>query len=164
MKRIIALILALVMSASFVACSSDKEFVDSESTEISVTENSNLFEAFQEEANEMAESSDANVESSVDESKVRDVNNEFDSVYLEWKYSNWETASDADRGKCVIAYVGFLGNVLGWSVKAEDQSEEQMTALTEALESALKANSDITVREYVIYSLNNDPDNEPVSE
>ncbi len=158
MKRTILVLLTLIMLLSFTACSSSETEESTETTEASTeSSSSNGFEAFQDEANSLAESSDANAEeSSEDDGKVNTVNNDYDTVYLQWKYSNWESASDEDRRKCAIAYLGYYGDVLGWEVTEEDQTDQQLEKIETSLEGALENNQDFTVQEIILYILSED--------
>lgn len=162
MKRTLYIILGIAFILTLSACSSSDSAessvnTDTESTAVSskTAESSNPYAAFQEEANALAESSDANA-SSDDSSTVSTVKNEYDSVYLQWKYSNWESASDADRRKCAEAYLGYYGDVLGWKVSDADKSDEQLQKIEESLSGALKKNPDFSVQEIVIYILSED--------
>ncbi len=163
MKRTLYIILGIVFVLSLSACSSSDSAestsnTDTESTAVSSesANSSNPYEAFQEEANALAESSDANASSESDSSTVSTVNNEYDSVYLQWKYSNWESASDADRRKCAEAYLGYYGDVLGWKVSDADKSDEQLEKIEDSLSGALKNNPDFSVQEIIIYILSED--------
>ena len=171
MKHTILVLLTLIMLLSFTACSSSESEEGSadestETTEVSSESSSaNGFEAFQDEANSLAESSDANVEeSSEDDGKVNTVNNDYDTVYLQWKYSNWESASDEDRRKCAIAYLGYYGDVLGWEVTEEDMTDEQLEKIETSLEGALENNQDFTVQEIILYILSEDSSSSTSSE
>jgi hypothetical protein len=173
MKRTILVLLTLIMLLSFTACSSSETEESSadestETTEVSSESSSaNGFEAFQDEANSLAESSDANVEESSeseDDGKVSTVNNDYDTVYLQWKYSNWESASDEDRRKCAIAYLGYYGDVLGWKVTEDDQTDEQLEKIETSLEGALENNQDFTVQEIILYILSEDSSSSESSE
>ncbi len=162
MKRTLYIILGIAFILTLSACSSNDSAessvnTETESTAVSnvTTENSNPYEAFQNEASALAESSDANA-SSEDDTAVSTVKNEYDSVYLQWKYSNWESASDADRRKCAEAYLGYYGDVLGWKVSDEDKSDEQLKKIEESLSGALKKNPDFSVQEIVVYILSED--------
>ncbi len=162
MKRTLYIILGIAFILTLSACSSNDSAessvnTETESTAVSnvTTENSNPYEAFQNEASALAESSDANA-SSEDSTAVSTVKNEYDSVYLQWKYSNWESASDADRRKCAEAYLGYYGDVLGWRVSDEDKSDEQLQKIEESLSGALKKNPDFSVQEIVVYILSED--------
>lgn len=162
MKRTLYIILGIAFILSLSACSSSDSAessinTETESTAVSSesTESSNPYEAFQDEASTLAESSDANA-SSEDDTAVSTVKNEYDSVYLQWKYSNWESASDADRRKCAEAYLGYYGDVLGWKVSDEDKSDEQLQKIEESLSGALKKNPDFSVQEIVVYILSED--------
>ncbi len=162
MKRTLYIILGIAFILTLSACSSNDSAessvnTETESTAVSnvTTENSNPYEAFQNEASALAESSDANA-SSEDDTAVSTVKNEYDSVYLQWKYSNWESASDADRRKCAEAYLGYYGDVLGWKVSDEDKSDEQLQKIEESLSGALKKNPDFSVQEIVVYILSED--------
>ncbi len=162
MKRTLYIILGIAFILTLSACSSNDSAessanTDTESTTVSseTAESSNPYAAFQEEASALAESSDANA-SSDDSSTVSTVKNEYDSVYLQWKYSNWESASDADRRKCAEAYLGYYGDVLGWKVSDADKSDEQLQKIEESLSGALKKNPDFSVQEIVIYILSED--------
>ncbi len=162
MKRTLYIILGIAFILTLSACSSNDSAessvnTETESTAVSnvTTENSNPYEAFQNEASALAESSDANA-SSEDSTAVSTVKNEYDSVYLQWKYSNWESASDADRRKCAEAYLGYYGDVLGWKVSDEDKSDEQLKKIEESLSGALKKNPDFSVQEIVVYILSED--------
>ncbi len=162
MKRTLYIILGIAFILILSACSSNDSAessvnTETESTAVSnvTTENSNPYEAFQNEASALAESSDANA-SSEDDTAVSTVKNEYDSVYLQWKYSNWESASDADRRKCAEAYLGYYGDVLGWKVSDEDKSDEQLKKIEESLSGALKKNPDFSVQEIVVYILSED--------
>lgn len=162
MKRTLYIILGIAFILSLSACSSSDSAessinTETESTAVSSesTESSNPYEAFQDEASALAESSDANA-SSEDDTAVSTVKNEYDSVYLQWKYSNWESASDADRRKCAEAYLGYYGDVLGWKVSDEDKSDEQLQKIEESLSGALKKNPDFSVQEIVVYILSED--------
>lgn len=162
MKRTLYIILGIAFILTLSACSSSDSAEssansDTESTAVSseTAESSNPYAAFQEEASALAESSDANT-SSDDSSTVSTVKNEYDSVYLQWKYSNWESASDADRRKCAEAYLGYYGDVLGWKVSDADKSDEQLQKIEESLSGALKKNPDFSVQEIVIYILSED--------
>lgn len=162
MKRTLYIILGIAFILSLSACSSSDSAESSINTETESTavsnetaESSNPYEAFQDEANALAESSDANA-SSEDDTAVSIVKNEYDSVYLQWKYSNWESASDADRRKCAEAYLGYYGDVLGWKVSDEDKSDEQLQKIEESLSGALKKNPDFSVQEIIVYILSED--------
>ncbi len=162
MKRTLYIILGIAFILSLSACSSSDSAessinTETESTAVSSesTESSNPYEAFQDEASALAESSDANA-SSEDDTAVSIVKNEYDSVYLQWKYSNWESASDADRRKCAEAYLGYYGDVLGWKVSDEDKSDEQLQKIEESLSGALKKNPDFSVQEIIVYILSED--------
>lgn len=162
MKRTLYIILGIAFILTLSACSSNDSAESSVNTETEsaavsnvTTENSNPYEAFQNEASALAESSDANA-SSEDDTAVSTVKNEYDSVYLQWKYSNWESASDADRRKCAEAYLGYYGDVLGWKVSDEDKSDEQLKKIEESLSGALKKNPDFSVQEIVVYILSED--------
>lgn len=162
MKRTLFIILGIAFILSLSACSSSDSAessinTETESTAVSSesTESSNPYEAFQDEASALAESSDANA-SSEDDTAVSTVKNEYDSVYLQWKYSNWESASDADRRKCAEAYLGYYGDVLGWKVSDEDKSDEQLQKIEESLSGALKKNPDFSVQEIIVYILSED--------
>ncbi len=162
MKRTLYIILGIAFILTLSACSSNDSAessvnIETESTAVSnvTTENSNPYEAFQNEASALAESSDANA-SSEDDTAVSTVKNEYDSVYLQWKYSNCESASDADRRKCAEAYLGYYGDVLGWKVSDEDKSDEQLKKIEESLSGALKKNPDFSVQEIVVYILSED--------
>lgn len=162
MKRTLFIILGIAFILSFSACSSSDSAessinTETESTAVSSesTESSNPYEAFQDEASALAESSDANASSEYD-TAVSTVKNEYDSVYLQWKYSNWESASDADRRKCAEAYLGYYGDVLGWKVSDEDKSDEQLQKIEESLSGALKKNPDFSVQEIIVYILSED--------
>lgn len=162
MKRTLYIILGIAFVLSLSACSSSDSTessinIETESTAVSneTAESSNPYEAFQDEANALAESSDANA-SSEDDTAVSTVKNEYDSVYLQWKYSNWESASDADRRKCAEAYLGYYGDVLGWKVSDEDKSDEQLQKIEESLSGALKKNPDFSVQEIIVYILSED--------
>lgn len=162
MKRTLFIILGIAFILSLSACSSSDSAessinTETESTAVSSesTESSNPYEAFQDEASALAESSDANA-SSEDDTAVSTVKNEYDSVYLQWKYSNWESASDADRRKCAEAYLGYYGDVLGWKVSDEDKSDEQLQKIEESLSGALKKNPDFSVQEIIVYILSDD--------
>ncbi len=163
MKRTLYILLGIVFILSLSACSSSDTEESSENTATESTavnseaqESSNPYEAFQDEASALAESSDANASSEDDSTAVSTVKNEYDSVYLQWKYSNWESASDADRRKCAEAYLGYYGDVLGWKVSDEDKSDEQLTKIEESLSGALKNNPDFSVQEIVVYILSED--------
>ncbi len=162
MKRTLYIILGIAFILTLSACSSNDSAessanTDTKSTAVSseTAESSNPYAAFQDEASALAESSDANA-SSDDSSTVSTVKNEYDSVYLQWKYSNWESASDADRRKCAEAYLGYYGDVLGWKVSDADKSDEQLQKIEESLSGALKKNPDFSVQEIVIYILSED--------
>lgn len=162
MKRTLFIILGIAFILSLSACSSSDSAessinTETESTAVSSesTESSNPYEAFQDEASALAESSNANA-SSEDDTAVSTVKNEYDSVYLQWKYSNWESASDADRRKCAEAYLGYYGDVLGWKVSDEDKSDEQLQKIEESLSGALKKNPDFSVQEIIVYILSED--------
>lgn len=165
MKKHLFIILSAVLALSLSACSSnsasDNSAVSSsasETSEVSSAASSDSYEAFRDEANSLAESSDANAssDSSTDDGKVATVNNEYDSVYLQWKYSNWESASDTDRRKCAEAYLGYYGDVLGWKVTDEDKTDEQLEKIEDSLSSALKKNPDFSVQEIILYILSDD--------
>ncbi len=168
MKKQIFIILGAVLVLSLSACSSNSASDNSsasssasetsETSEVSSAASSDPYEAFRDEANSLAESSDANAssDSSTDDGKVATVNNEYDSVYLQWKYSNWESASDTDRRKCAEAYLGYYGDVLGWKVTDEDKTDEQLEKIEDSLSSALKKNPDFSVQEIILYILSDD--------
>lgn len=158
MKRLIAIVLTLVLALSLAACSSDKgESTAVESTEISevsqpdenVNSMEDLYAPFREQIESQAEESNA----ALGESSKLSVKNDYDSFYLNWKYANWESASEADKAKCINAYMGYLGDLMGMVVTEEDRSEEQTSRLYSSLMNTLKNNPDFTVKEIILYTL-----------
>ena len=180
MKKILAVLLSAAMLISLAACSSSNESESSETTSsVSETETESSDVTADEETTENAESSDpyaamrADIEAQAEESEaeletenssISTVKNEYDSFYLDWKYTNWESASEADREKCINAYMGYFGDLMNMWVSDEDRSEEQMSRLYTSLENALIKNPDFTVKEILVYSVANSGESSESSE
>ena len=147
--KILSLILILVMLLSMAACgvkdpnaeiSVDEELV----SEYNETKAAEVYGSFASEVEALYK--EEHPELYEDENKVQ---NDYDVSYLSWTYFEYATAKESEKDKCVQAYLGYIGDLIGLPVANYD--EETLNSLKDSLAKALKNNEELSVKGIVLY-------------
>ena len=146
--KILSLCLILVMLLSMAACgvkdpdaeiSVDEELV----SEYNETRAAEVYGSFASEVEALYKEEHPEL---YDENTIQ---NDYDVSYLSWTYFEYATAKESEKDKCVQAYLGYIGDLIGLPVANYD--EETLGSIKESLATALKNNEDLSVKEIVLY-------------
>lgn len=148
-SKILSLMLILVMVISLTACgvkdpdegiSVDEEVVSN----YEETRAAEIYGSFADEVEALYE--EEHPELFDEKNKVK---NEYEITYLSWTYFEYATAKESEKDKCVQAYLGYIGDLLGLPMGQLD--DETLTSVKESLAKALKNNEELSVQEIVLY-------------